>query len=62
MSFWGCFYRAETEEWDQKVWNIFSQFGVGKPCSTTYFQEVGVGVSFKVATKELLRVKKIPKS
>ena len=39
------------EECGQIVWNDFYQFGVGKPCSTTYFLEVGARVSFKLATK-----------
>ena len=59
FSFSGCFYKAKTEEFNQKVWNIFSQFGIGKPCSTKYFLEVGARVSLKLATKGFLRCKKL---
>ena len=31
---------------------------IGKPCSTTYFLEVGTRVSLKLATKGFLRSKK----
>ena len=46
------------QECDQKVWNVSDEFGVGKPCSTTCFLEVGACVSLKLATKGLLRGKK----
>ena len=54
----GCSSKAKTEECDQKLWNVFDQFGVGKPCSNTGFLEVGARVSLKLATKGFLRVKK----
>ena len=58
FTFSGCFSKAKTEECNQKVWDVFDQIGVGKPCSTTYFLEVGVCVSLKLATKGFLRAKK----
>ena len=39
------------EEWHLKAWIIFYQFGITIPCSATYFLEIGVHVSLKVATK-----------
>ena len=38
------------EECNQKVWNVFNQFGLTIPCSATSFLEVGACISFKVAT------------
>ena len=58
FNFLGWFSKAKTEECDQKVWNVFYQFGISIPCSATYFLEVGAHVSFKVATKGSLQVKK----
>ena len=58
FSFLGCFSEAKTEKYNQKVWNVFDQFGVGKPCSTTYFLQVGARNSLKLATKWFLRCKK----
>ena len=46
------------EECDQNVWDVFDQIGVGEPCSTIYFLEVGALVSRKLATKDFLRAKK----
>ena len=43
---------------DQKVWNVFDQFGIAIPCLATYFLEVGAHVSIKAATKVSIRVKK----
>ena len=51
--FLGCFSKAKTEECEQKVWNVFDQFGI-IPFSATYFLEVGACVSLKVANKESL--------
>ena len=56
--FLGCFSEGKTEEWDQKVWNFFDQFGITRPCSATYFVEVGACVSLKVVTKGSIRGKK----
>ena len=53
--------KAKTDEYDQKVWNVFDEFGIGTPCSTTYFLEVGTRVSLKLTTKEFLRAKKLLK-
>ena len=39
------------EESDQKVRNVFDQFGITISCSATFFREVGARVSLKVATK-----------
>ena len=44
-----------------KISNDFDQFGVGLPCSTTYFLEVGARISFKLLTKGFLRSKTILK-
>ena len=46
------------EERDQKVSNIFDQFGVTIFCSAAYFLEVDARVSLKVATKGSIRNKK----
>ena len=46
------------EKCDQKVWNVFDQFGIALPCSDTYFLELGAHVSLKLATKGSLRLKK----
>ena len=46
------------KECDQKVWNVFDQFGITIACSDTYFLEVGARVSLKVATKRSIRGKK----
>ena len=56
--FLGYFSNAKTEECDEKVWNIFYQFGISSLCSATYFLEIGARVSLKEATKGSLRVKK----
>ena len=45
------------EECDQKISNVFDQFGITMPCSATYFLEVGARVSLKLATKGFLRGK-----
>ena len=45
-------------ECNQKVWDVFDQFSITLPCWATYFRKVGACVSFKVATKESLRVLK----
>ena len=58
MSFSGCSSRVKTEEWDQKVWNVFDHFGITRPLLATYFLEVGASVSLKLATKGFLRGKK----
>ena len=55
----GFLPEAKTEEWDQKLWNVFDQFGMTIPCSATYFLEVGAHVSLKVATKVSLEGKKL---
>ena len=47
------------EECHQKVWNIFSQFSVGKPCSSKYFPEVDARLSLKLTTKGLLKGKNL---
>ena len=39
------------EQCNQKVWNVFNQFDITIPCSTTDILEVGAHVSLKVATK-----------
>ena len=49
--FLGCFGKGKMKEYDQKVWNVFDQFGIAIPCPTTYFLEVGARVSLKVANK-----------
>ena len=36
---------------------VSDEFGFGKPCSTTYFLEVGARVSLKLATKGFLGAK-----
>ena len=54
----GCFSITKTEEWDQKVCNLFYQFGISLSCSATYFLEVGARVSMKLATKGSIRGKK----
>ena len=56
--FLGCFSKRKTEECDQKFWNIFYQFSINIPCSATYFLEVGVRLSLKVANKGCIRGKK----
>ena len=55
----GFLPEAKTEEWDQKLWNVFDQFGMTIPCSATYFLEVGAHVSLNVATKVSLEGKKL---
>ena len=50
------------EEFDQKVANVFHQFGISIPCLTAYFWEVGAHVSLKVATKVSPRSQKTLKS
>ena len=60
--FLGCFSKEKTEECDQKVWNVFDQFGITAPCSASSFLEVGARVSLKVATKGSLRGKKTLKN
>ena len=45
------------EKSDQKVRNVFDQFGITIPCSATFFPEVGACVSLKVATKGSVRGK-----
>ena len=39
------------KDWDQKFWNVFSQFGITIPFSATYFLKVGARVSLKVGNK-----------
>ena len=56
--FLGCFSKANMEECNQKVWNVFNQFDITIPCSATYFLEVGARVSCKIATKGSPRGKK----
>ena len=51
------FSKTKTEEYNQKVWNIFDQFGITIPCSATHFLQVGARVSLKVTTKGSLRGK-----
>ena len=43
--FLGYFSEAKTKKCDQKVSNIFDQFGITIPCSATYFLGVGARVS-----------------
>ena len=43
--------KVKTERRDQKVCNVFDQFGITILCSAAYFLEVGARVSLKVATK-----------
>ena len=62
FSFSGCFFKAKTEECDQKVWNDFDQFGISILCSGTFFLEVGAHVSYKVATKESFEGKRTLKN
>ena len=57
--FLGYFSNAKPEECDQKVWNIFDQFGISITFSATYFLEVVARVSLKVATKGSFRGKKL---
>ena len=52
------FLKKKTEECNQKVGNVFDQFGIAIPCSATYFLEVSVRFSLKVATKQSIRGKK----
>ena len=52
------FSKAKSEECDQKVWDVFNQFGITIPSSATYFLEVGTHISLKVATKGSIRDKK----
>ena len=61
MSESSCFSKAKAEVCDQKVWNVFDQFGVLKPGSTTYLLKVGAGATLKLATREFLRSKKVLK-
>ena len=62
FKFLGCFSKAKTKECDQKLWNVFNQFGIIIPCSATDFVEVGASVSLKVATKGSIRGKKTMKT
>ena len=48
------------DECDQKVWNVFDQFGIATPCLATYFLEVGARVSMKVGSKGSIRGKENP--
>ena len=50
------------EQSDQKVWNVFNQFGISIPCSHTYFLQVGAQVSLEVATKGSFRGKETLKN
>ena len=59
--FSGCFSKVKTVKSNQKVWDVFDQFGITIPCSSTYFLEVGARVSLKVATKGSLGGKNILK-
>ena len=61
LKYLGCFSEAKTEELNQKVWNIFDQFGITILCSATYFLEIGAPVTSKVATKGSVRGKNILK-
>ena len=56
--FLGCFSKAKTKDCDQKISNVFDQFGITIPCSDTYFLEVDTHFSLKVATKGSLRGQK----
>ena len=47
------------EECNQQVWNVFNQLDITIRCSAKFFLEVGAHVSFKIATKGLLEVKKL---
>ena len=51
----GRFSAEKREECDQKVWNVFDQFGICIACSGIYFVEVGARVSLKVTTKGSIR-------
>ena len=51
--------KVNTEECDQKVWNLIDQVGITVPCSARNFLEVDARVSLKVTTKGLLRIKKL---
>ena len=45
------FSKAKTEECEQKISNVFDQFGITIPCLVIYFLEVGACVSVKVGNK-----------
>ena len=51
------FLKEKTEKSDQKVGNVFDQFGIAIPCSATYFVEFGARISLKAATKGSIRRK-----
>ena len=51
------FSKSKTEDCDQKVWNVFDQFGIIIPYSARFCQEVDVHVSLKVAAKAFFRGK-----
>ena len=46
------------DECDQKVGNVFDQFGIAIPFLATYSLEFGARVSLKVATEWSIRDKK----
>ena len=52
------FLKEKTEKSDQKVGNVFDQFGIAIPCSATYFLKVSARLSLKVATKGSISGKK----
>ena len=47
--------RSATKKFEMNL--VSDEFGFGKPCSTTYFLEVGARVSLKLATKGILGAK-----
>ena len=47
----------QKQRCEQKVSNVFDQFGITIPCSVTYFLEVGALLSLRVATKESIKGK-----
>ena len=58
LGFLVCSSKAKTEECEEKVFNIFNQFGDTIHLSATYFLEVGAVASSKGATKVFLSGRK----
>ena len=59
LAFLSYFSEVEMEECDQKNRSVYRRFGIVIRYSLTYLLEVGACVSLKVATKDLLEVKKL---
>ena len=57
--FYCCFSKAKTEECEQKIRSFSAKFGMLLPGSDTYFLEVSVDDSLKVAIKGYFRGKKL---